>query len=641
MNNLALKSIEESCSWASEYIGKNVTKSNISYLIQYGKIKKYYDDDGKKILVSMEELKQYYDEHILPKSEKWKEKLGNDINWHLSFDKLKEAETTKHVHRLHPYKGKFIPQLVEYFLDDHTDEFKNKVFVKSGDIIIDPFMGSGTTLVQCAELGLNCIGIDISQFNCLIAQAKIENYDLEQVENVLRKYLKKISEYIIDNSKLDYLKEIKQKIEYFNRINFTETNFREKVHLNQINEKEYGAQKLQEFMDEQREFLQPLLKLKNTIDEHETFLENWYSPTIKNELKYYINLIIQEENKQIQTLAMVILSRTARSCRSTKHFDLSTLVSPQVEPYYCFKHKKICFPIESTAKFFKKFTLDTIERLKQFANLKKDSLLSIINADSRKVKIYSEIESQNISLFNLLQKHPIDCVFTSPPYLGQIDYHEQHAYAYEFFNIPRRDEEEIGPLSKGQTIKAKEDYVSGIVDVLVNLKKFVKEECDFFIVANDKFNLYPEIAKKSHLKIINLYKRPVLNRTERDRQPYAEFIFHMKNEECSDPEYVLPIQNINQNNENSDIEDIDEEDVETEDSHKSQKKKSNKKKRSKQQPSNVEEPISEEHISETLISEEPISEENIRSNTSFQASQGTVQNDLLPGLKRQKKLTEF
>ena len=30
---------------------------------------------------------------------------------------IKEAETTKHVHRLHPYKGKFIPQLVEYFLD--------------------------------------------------------------------------------------------------------------------------------------------------------------------------------------------------------------------------------------------------------------------------------------------------------------------------------------------------------------------------------------------------------------------------------------------------------------------------------------------------------------------------------------------
>jgi len=40
----------------------------------------------------------------------------------LSFDHLREVDTTKHVHRLHPYKGKFIPQLVQYFIDNHTDD---------------------------------------------------------------------------------------------------------------------------------------------------------------------------------------------------------------------------------------------------------------------------------------------------------------------------------------------------------------------------------------------------------------------------------------------------------------------------------------------------------------------------------------
>jgi len=38
--------------------------------------------------------------------------LGNDLN----FSNVKESERTKHVHRLHPYLGKFIPQLVEVFL---------------------------------------------------------------------------------------------------------------------------------------------------------------------------------------------------------------------------------------------------------------------------------------------------------------------------------------------------------------------------------------------------------------------------------------------------------------------------------------------------------------------------------------------
>ena len=88
--------------------------------------------------------------------------MGEDLNWTLSFDYLKESERTKHVHRLHPYKGKFIPQLVEYFLDKHVDDFKQEVYFQKGDIVLDPFCGSGTTLVQANELGMR--DIDISAF---------------------------------------------------------------------------------------------------------------------------------------------------------------------------------------------------------------------------------------------------------------------------------------------------------------------------------------------------------------------------------------------------------------------------------------------------------------------------------------------
>jgi hypothetical protein len=47
-------------------------------------------------------------------------------------------------------------------------------------------------------------------------------------------------------------------------------------------------------------------------------------------------------------------------------------------------------------------------------------------------------------------------------------------------------------------------------------------------VANDKFNVYPVIAERSGMKIVNLFKRPVLNRTERDKAAYSETIFHLK-----------------------------------------------------------------------------------------------------------------
>ena len=78
------------------------------------------------------------------------------------FADLKESDTTKHIHRLHPYKGKFIPQLVEYFLDNNIDDFKKEKFFNPGDIILDTFCGSGTTLAQANELGLHAIGVDVS-----------------------------------------------------------------------------------------------------------------------------------------------------------------------------------------------------------------------------------------------------------------------------------------------------------------------------------------------------------------------------------------------------------------------------------------------------------------------------------------------
>ncbi|MEW6096949.1 MAG: hypothetical protein AB1567_10590, partial [bacterium] len=119
--------------------------------------------------------------------------------------------------------------------------------------------------------------------------------------------------------------------------------------------------------------------------------------------------------------------------------------------------------------------------------------------------------------------------FSSPPYVGLIDYHEQHAYAYELFGFKRRDELEIGPLYKGYGEKARDSYIRDIAEVLINCKKYLQKDYDIFLVANDKYNLYPKIAGKAFMKIVNQFKRPVLNRVEKDRNSaYAETIFHLK-----------------------------------------------------------------------------------------------------------------
>ena len=161
--NGQLLTIKEASRWASNLLKRDVSESNISYLVQYGKVKKH--NGGNSVFVAVDDLKNYYESYRGQREINLKKRLGNDLNWALSFDYLREKDTTKHVHRLHPYKGKFIPQLVQYFIDDHTDDFKRGAYFKAGDVILDPFSGSGTTLVQAIEMGMHSIGIDISQFN--------------------------------------------------------------------------------------------------------------------------------------------------------------------------------------------------------------------------------------------------------------------------------------------------------------------------------------------------------------------------------------------------------------------------------------------------------------------------------------------
>src|SRR3989338_7249966 len=100
-----LVTIKEASKVASDLLNREVSASNISYLIQYGKIRKYGENGST--LIKVEDLKSYYHSFNGQRELTWKKKLGDDLNWALSFDNLREKDTTKHVHRLHPYKGKF------------------------------------------------------------------------------------------------------------------------------------------------------------------------------------------------------------------------------------------------------------------------------------------------------------------------------------------------------------------------------------------------------------------------------------------------------------------------------------------------------------------------------------------------------
>lgn len=69
------------------------------------------------------------------------------------------------INNLHWYPGTFVPQIPSILV---------KAFSEEGDLVLDPFMGAGTTLIECSRLWRRCIGIDINPYAVDIVTAKIE-----------------------------------------------------------------------------------------------------------------------------------------------------------------------------------------------------------------------------------------------------------------------------------------------------------------------------------------------------------------------------------------------------------------------------------------------------------------------------------
>jgi len=519
-----LINLREASEWASKYLNREVTISNISYLMQYGRIKKYGSNGNP--LINIEELKKYYDSY--DKEKHWKKKLGKDLNWHLSFVEYKESERTKHVHRLHQYKGKFIPQLVEYFLDSHTDEFKKQIYFRKGDIVLDPFCGSGTMLVQANELMMNAIGVDISAFNAMISNAKVEKHNIPEIRKVIQKITMSLENFQKSKNNIAFEKHLISELSKFNYKFFPSPEYRIKVRKGEINEREYPKDKEQKFLSIYYNLVEKYdIKIKQ--DKNNSFLDKWFLFPVREEIDFVFKEIKKVDNKDIKKILAIILSKTVRSCRATTHADLATLKEHVTTTYYCKKHGKICKPIFSIKGWWKRYTVDTLNRLEEFDKLRTETFQICLTGDSRAIDIYKEIKKKNPDFAKILLKQKIKGIFSSPPYVGLIDYHEQHAYAYEIFGFDRKDELEIGPLSKGQGKQARDCYVQGIAESLRNCKKYLQKDYDIFLVANDKFNLYPDIAQLADMRIVNQFKRPVLNRVEKDRSnAYAEIIFHLK-----------------------------------------------------------------------------------------------------------------
>jgi hypothetical protein len=357
------------------------------------------------------------------------ESIDLELSW--PEEALPQRERTKHVHALHPYLGKFVPQLVEVFL---------RRLLRPEQAVYDPFCGSGTTLVEANVYGCHAAGCDISAFNCLMTRVKTGAHRLGEVELALR-----------------------------------------------------GA-------------LEAARRAGPAPVEHAgEWARTWYAERALGELIAYRDAAASLD-QSVREVAWVVLSRAARSARRTPHFDLDFPTAPVLDSYWCHKHRRTCRPVGEAAKFLRRYTDDTLARLRAFAGLRRDRRVAVLHEDARAARL----------------PWPVDGIVTSPPYPGLIDYHEQHRYAYELLDLDDRRAEEIGPAARGRTRAAQAAYIEAIAGAFANAGRYLRPGAPVVVVVNDSHGLYPQILERSGLRLEERLTRHVNRRTGRRAGEFFE-----------------------------------------------------------------------------------------------------------------------
>lgn len=102
-----------------------------------------------------------------------------DLDWDFQGDRSDSPFSDLHFH-----PGRFVPQIPAALIGTLT---------RPQEIVLDPFCGSGTTLVEAQRLGRDAIGVDLNPVACLMSRAKCMTKEADQIEEELSSFLKRLA----------------------------------------------------------------------------------------------------------------------------------------------------------------------------------------------------------------------------------------------------------------------------------------------------------------------------------------------------------------------------------------------------------------------------------------------------------------
>jgi site-specific DNA-methyltransferase (cytosine-N4-specific) len=115
-------------------------------------------------------------------------------------------DTQYATHSFHSYPGKFVPQIVRALIKEYTEE---------NDTILDPFCGSGTSLLEANLLKRYAIGLELNPLGCLISNVKTTALDTRELRKATQILMREFKQKQKKLTLQDFIPEINKDIPDF------------------------------------------------------------------------------------------------------------------------------------------------------------------------------------------------------------------------------------------------------------------------------------------------------------------------------------------------------------------------------------------------------------------------------------------
>lgn len=389
--------------------------------------------------------------------------MGNEVDdW-----TFVDEKPTNHVHGLHTYPARMHPPVSRKAIN---------LFASHGDLILDPFCGSGGVLVEAKIQGYRSIGIDINPLACLLSRVKSAPLN----PNILYREWISILPQIksgINARKISKILEILEKAKK------TKNKERKNLLFDEIEE-----------AFESIHVKVPDFSMVNIL--------YWFKPQSVAELAVIKNCLDRIKKKEVREFFYVCFSNTIRQVSGTRNGEFKLYRIPETKWK---KHNP------DTLRSFARIVVTNIAKMGEFYELCKvnntnDTFSLVVESDTRKIFTPDFPEEGKKALFERNGdgiQGKVNLIVTSPPYgdsgttvaYGQfsryssfwLDYPKEEFYDVDKVSIGgRKKEEELDSESLGRTMevissmdrKRATQVKSFFVDLngcLINLHKILAE----------------------------------------------------------------------------------------------------------------------------------------------------------------------